>query len=93
MSATSPECKGHPKDLSTKLYGTVESCCERMGWIEKDTCKARSESGSSAEAESPGTGEWRKNPDWKKCVLGEFVVRLGSSGSVYVRMMLMRSFH
>ncbi len=70
------ECGGRPDDISTPMYDSADTCCtSKLNWVDKDTCVAASESGTDpTDADSPGTGQWRKDSSWNKCVLGEFVI-------------------
>jgi hypothetical protein len=65
------ECGGRPDDISTPMYDSADTCCtSKLNWVDKDTCVAASESGTDpTDADSPGTGQWRKDSSWNKCVL------------------------
>lgn len=75
VAAADPECDGRPDDIGTPMYSTADLCCSsKLNWIPKETCVQASTTGIDAsDADSPGTGEWRKNTSWSACVLGEFV--------------------
>mmetsp|Transcript_2245 Transcript_2245/g.3118 ORF Transcript_2245/g.3118 Transcript_2245/m.3118 type:complete len:882 (+) Transcript_2245:105-2750(+) len=64
-------CNGRPDDTSTPMFSSADLCCSaKLNWILKDTCITSSETGiDPTDADSPGTGEWRKNSSWSSCVL------------------------
>lgn len=63
---TAGSCKGTPTDLSQEMYATAEACCAaKLSWINKDTCKTKSENG--ANAPNVGTNQWFVNWQTNTC--------------------------
>ena len=82
--AVNPECAGNPKDKSSRLFDSAAICCSSMlGWINKDTCKSKSETGVTATVPATtGSGNWYV--DWTQSqgkVCNVLLSRLASSYS------------
>lgn len=65
-AGTAGACNGRPSDYSQEMYATAEACCTaRLGWINKDSCKSKSENG--ADAPLVGTNKWFVNWQTNMC--------------------------
>lgn len=65
-AANAATCGGLPSSWGEVMFATAEACCtSKLGWVDKDSCKTKSENGVNAPA--TGSSKWYANYNDKKC--------------------------